>query len=222
MSGERVCARLGVGADTDAESHQRFSSLLRAAADDHTRDRVTIADLRDTFQDTAFGALIFIFAVPNVLPVSILGVSAITGLPLVLLAYQIMCGGRVPWLPPWILKRSFSRTQFQRLIDRIEPGVIRLERYLRPRLHGLFHPLCERALGAICLVLAIILFLPIPLGNMLPGVALSLAGLALIERDGIALAVSVVTAVASVVVVSGAVYAMALAAFFVAHHALGF
>lgn len=221
MSSPSGLAPLSATSEGGTQPHLRFSSLLRAAASEGASDRISISDLRDRFQDTAFGALIFIFAVPNVLPISILGISAITGLPLVLLAYQLMCGGRVPWLPPWILKRSFGRKQFQKLVDRIEPSVIWLERYLRPRLPVLFHPLSERSLGFVSLILAVILFLPIPLGNMLPGVALSLIGLALIERDGVALIVSVVTAVLSVVVVSGAVYALVVAAFFLVHKALG-
>ena len=43
----------------------------------------------------------------------------------------------------------------------------------------------ERVIGAFYLVLAVILTLPIPLGNVLPALAISIIALGMIERDGV-------------------------------------
>ena len=42
----------------------------------------------------------------------------------------------------------------------------------------------ERLIGLVCTVLALVLILPIPLGNILPAAAVSVLGLALAQRDG--------------------------------------
>ena len=70
-------------------------------------------------------------------------------------------------------------------------------------------------------MLAIVLFLPIPLGNMLPALTISIFALAILERDGLAVLIGYGLAAISLFVVSGVVYAMALSAYLLARYALG-
>jgi hypothetical protein len=71
------------------------------------------------------------------------------------------------------------------------------------------------------LVLAIVLILPIPFGNMLPGLAATLFGFALLARDGLMMALAWIMAIASLVLVAGIVWALVLAALYVISAALG-
>ena len=48
--------------------------------------------------------------------------------------------------------------------------------------------------GAICLLLAVIITLPIPLGHMVPGAAISVLALGMIERDGLAIGLGLLIA----------------------------
>jgi hypothetical protein len=50
----------------------------------------------------------------------------------------------------------------------------------------LLHPLPEQIVVAACLLLAVILFLPIPLGNIPPAFAIAAFALGILERDGVA------------------------------------
>ena len=50
--------------------------MLAEIANDPARERIAIADVRNAMGDRAFGALLFVFAVPNTLPVNAPGVSA--------------------------------------------------------------------------------------------------------------------------------------------------
>jgi hypothetical protein len=61
--------------------------------------------------------------------------------------------------------------------------------------------------GLVCLLLAIVVLLPIPLGNMLPALAISMLALGVLERDGYWIVAGLATAAASAVVVSGVVFA---------------
>ncbi len=56
---------------------------------------------------------------------------------------------------------------------------------MRPRLHLLTLGIAERVLGAVCALLAFLLILPIPLGNLLPALSILLIALGLIESDGL-------------------------------------
>ena len=183
-----------------------LSQVLHVLADDPIRERMSIGDLLAALGDRAIGALLFIFAFPNVLPTPP-GTSAILGAPLLFLAAQLAFG-RQPWLPAIITKRSMSRDDFQSLIRRISPWLARAEKLLKPRLSSLALPPMEYLIGLVCLLLATLLVLPIPLGNMLPALAISLIALGVLERDGLWVLAGMVTAGLAIVVVSGVVFAL--------------
>jgi len=182
-----------------------LSELLHGMAQQVGRERVSVRDLIDALGDRALGALLFLFAFPNVLPVPP-GTSAVLGAPLVFLAAQLMVG-RGPWLPRLLSRRSMSQADFATLVRRISPWLKRGESMLRPRLGWLARPPMEFAIGAVCLVLALVLVLPIPLGNMLPAVAISLLALAIVERDGLWVLAGLGVALVSAGVVSGVIFA---------------
>jgi len=154
----------------------------------------------------------FVFAVPNVLPTPP-GTSTLLGAPLIFLAAQLTFG-RKPWLPALISQRSMSREDFDALIRRISPWLERAEKLLKPRASVLALPPMEYFVGLVCLLLAVVLVLPIPLGNVLPALAISLMALGLLERDGVWISAGLIMAVVSMVVVSGVVFALFKAAVF--------
>ena len=185
-------------------------SMLQALAQDDSRERISIGDLLAALGDRALAALLFVFAVPNVLPVPP-GTSTILGAPLVFLAAQLAFGLR-PWLPRVIADRTMSRDDFAALVRRISPWLTRAERLLRPRAVVLVLPPMEYLVGLVCLLLAVVLVLPIPLGNMLPALAISLLALGILERDGLWILAGLAAAAVSAAVVSGVVFAMVKAA----------
>lgn len=184
---------------------RRFSAILTALAADESRERISVADIFAAMGDRAFGALMLIFALPNIIPTPP-GTSAILGAPLVFLAAQ-MTVGMTPWLPQLIARRSMLRTDFAALVLRLGPWLARAERLLTPRLVALTRGPAERLIGAVSLILAVILFLPLPLGNILPALTISLFSLAMLERDGLWVVAGLVMSVVSLVVVGSVVVA---------------
>ena len=207
-------------ADAPAHEERRLSAILAALVADGTRTRIGIGELVGAMRDRAFGVLMFIFAVPNVLPTPP-GVSSVLGAPLLLLSLQLALGRTTPWLPKFIARRSLPAAEFGAVVKRVVPWIARAEKLLKPRLGVLARPPAERLIGLVCLVLAIVLFLPIPLGNMLPALAISIFSLAILERDGVAVLIGYVLSVVSVVVVAGVFYAMVVSAIFLLKHAVG-
>ena len=78
---------------------------------------------------------------------------------------------------------------------------------MRPRLRFVSNGVSQRLVGGLCLILAIVLMLPIPLGNMLPPFAICLLALGVLEQDGVWMLAGPLAAVAAIVVVWGVFYA---------------
>ena len=191
----------------------RLSDIVKSINGD---EDMTIGQLVDSLGERAFGALMFIFAVPNIIPTPP-GTSAILGLPLVILTWQVMIGRQSLWLPALVRQRRISRDMMQTFVSKVTPVMIRLERVLRPRLNLIAGSnAAERAIGLVAFPLSLILFLPIPFGNMLPAAAIACLALGLAERDGLAVAAGYVLSLLSVAVlaaISSALY-IAVVAFF--------
>ena len=135
------------------------------------------------------------------LPVPAPGISVLFGVPLIVISVQLALGYRRAWLPARLARRSVSRSAFLAIVDRMLPTLRRLERIVRPRAGWLAGPWTRVPVGIICLVLAIIITLPVPLGHVVPGTAISLLALGLIQRDGVAIALGIVTAVLGLAIV---------------------
>ena len=195
------------------EKPHRLSDIIRSI---DTREDMTIGQLADSLGDRAFGALMFIFAVPNALPMPP-GTSAILGLPLVILTWQVLVGRHSLWLPKLVRDRRISREMLERFVSKVTPIMARLERILKPRLGFLVtSDVAERMIGLVTFPLALILFLPIPFGNIPPAAAIACLALGLAERDGLAVAVGYALALASTAIlaaVSSALY-VGVVAFF--------
>ncbi|WP_099864262.1 exopolysaccharide biosynthesis protein [Pararhizobium haloflavum] len=189
-----------------------FSEILADLANDEDRERISVGDLLIAMGDRAFGALMLVFALPNVIPTPP-GTSAILGAPLVFLAAQMMFGQR-PWLPKVIAARSMTRVDFAALVDRLGPWLARAEKLLKPRLSALTVQPAENVIGLLCLIMAIILVLPIPLGNILPALAISMFAFAILERDGVWVILGTSVFALTLFVVGGVVYALFKAAVF--------
>lgn len=168
---------------SETEHAPRISEILDAIAGSK-RKTVSVQDVLEAFGDRAFGALLFVFAAPVALPMPP-GVSAILGAPLLFITAQLMVGRRTLWLPRALAERTMTRADFVALMGKVSPYLTWLERRLKPRFTYLYNPWLDRVTCLICLVLAIIIFLPIPFGNMLPALALSAFGLGVAERDGV-------------------------------------
>lgn len=201
------------------EGADKLSEILVSIAQTQDRDRISIGDLLVALHRRALGALLFIFAVPTALPMPP-GVSAVVGAPLLFLSAQLALGMR-PWLPKFITDRSLSRVDFEKVVTTTAPWLARAENIMRPRLELVAQGPAVHVIGLVALVMSIVLFLPIPLGNMLPSLAICIMALGVLERDGVWVLIGLATAIVSVIIVWGVMWALLFAALFVLSNLLG-
>jgi hypothetical protein len=139
-----------------------------------------------------FGLLTIVALVP--------GSTYFTGAPLVLASAQMIVGRRDLWLPERIRTAEIRTAHLAALNERVRRPMRRLERMLAPRLGWVFAGAPGIAAALICLVLSVTVFLPIPLGNLLPGLAIALFAVAVLARDGLLAIFAVATGILSIAV----------------------
>jgi hypothetical protein len=168
--------------------------------------RVTLGDCVSVLRERAFGSFMLILSLPNILPLP-WGAATILGIPMVLIASQMMLGRRALWLPGWLLRLGADQAVVAKVLDRALPRLRRMERWLRPRVAVLSSAPAERVIGALCIFLCFVLVLPVPLLGWFPAFALVALSLGLVERDGAVLLVGfglcVLSACAALVALAG-------------------
>ncbi|MGI4817280.1 MAG: exopolysaccharide biosynthesis protein [Janthinobacterium lividum] len=100
-------------------------------------------------------------------------------------------------LPRWLRRRLLStkRSGFRGWLNRkvaVRPDsatpisvMRRVEKLTRPRYPMLTGEVADVLIGVSCIFLAIMMALPVPGGDMLPGFALALFGMGVLQRDGL-------------------------------------
>jgi hypothetical protein len=164
----------------------RTSHILSLLAENTQGDGdISINEILGLLGERAFGLGILVFSLPNSLPIpSPPGFSTITGIPIILLGLQMAFGRKTPWLPRRIGNYKIARSKFAEFLVKALPYIQKVERLLHPRLHFMHSKFAERIIGVIFLAFGVILSMPIPFANFLPGLSMSLVALGLIELDG--------------------------------------
>ena len=184
----------------------RLSDLLASYAATETGDRVTLGDIVQLLGNRSIGGLLLVLALPMALPVPAPGISAVFGIPLIFVSAQLILGRRQAWLPQTLASRSIPRDRFVEIIKRILPVLQRLEQVVKPRAVWLCGRWATIPIGIVSVILAAIITLPVPFGNVVPGMAVALFALGLVEHDGWAIAFGLVTSVLAVIIILAALF----------------
>ena len=178
-----------------AEPSGELSCMLQTLAD-NAQERVSVNQICDALGNRSFGAFLLVFCLPNLVPLPP-GSSAILGIPLVIIAFQILAGHSKIWLPQPLANYSLAGASFKGMIAKINPHLKRGERLIKPRCWPLSQIFGDRVFGIFALILAIVVTIPIPLGNWPPAFALAFLAAAYIKKDGVFLAVGAILGIAS-------------------------
>ena len=180
---------------TSEETRRPVSAILNGIAQ-HEADRISMGELTERFGGRAMGALLFVFGLACMLPLPP-GGTTIFGIPLLFLAPQLVFGAEAPWLPQRVRQRTIAVSDLKSGLPRLVGWLRRVEAVSKPRLVFLFSPWGQRAIGLVCALLALVLILPIPLGNILPALAVTVLSFSLIQRDGVIALVGYALAITS-------------------------
>lgn len=162
----------------------RTSEVLQQVLVDETKTEISLGELMEQLGERAFGFMLFILAFPNCLPMPP-GFSTITGVPMLWLAFQKLRGKHHPQFPKTLADRKFPRAPLAKAVKTILPALNWLEKLSRPRWLWLADGKAELVITSIMLAMALVLMLPIPLGNFPQAFAIAIMAFGLIETDGV-------------------------------------
>ncbi len=158
---------------------------------------LTLDEVVEAFGDRGIGALILVLSLMALFPWPP-GGKAVFAAPIILLAVELATQRNEVWLPRWLLKASLNRSAYRNATSRLIRPIRFVENLTRPRLTLFTGPVSEIIMGVICVILASIMALPVPFGDMLPGLALIFFALGIMQKDGVAVLLGVAGTVVTV------------------------
>jgi hypothetical protein len=163
----------------------RISDILRRLRDTAAHgDTVSVGHILHIFGMRGFAFLLLTLALLNIVIFMVPFVSLLFGLPMVILAAQMVLGVQTPIFPSALRHRTVPAAALTRGLSVAIEGLEKIERYIKPRLGFLSAPELYRVHGFVAMVLAVMVTLPIPVVNVPPSIALALLGIGMLQRDG--------------------------------------
>ncbi|MEJ0060165.1 MAG: exopolysaccharide biosynthesis protein [Terricaulis sp.] len=174
------------------------SAVLEELVEAFPNERISVGELIDQLDSRAHGVLLLILALPMCIP-NVPGISTIFGFLMLAPALQLAFGQRKLWLPRQARNWSFRREGLRRALHAAIPTLKRLEFLIRPRLSFLTRWPVTSYVGVQSLLMALVLILPIWGANWPPGITVALTALALLQRDGVLMLLTIPCALGSLV-----------------------
>lgn len=183
------------GATTDRG--RPASELLEDLIDTFPGEEVSVGQLIDRLDSRAHGMLLLVLALPMCVP-NVPGISTIFGVLMLAPALQMVFGSRRLAVPQRVREWRISGDALRRTFHLAIPSLKRVEYLIKPRWSRLTRFPITIIVGLQTLLMALVLILPIPFANWPPGMTVAMTALALLQRDGILMLLTIPAAIASV------------------------
>jgi hypothetical protein len=168
----------------------KLSATLQAILANHVNQPLKISTLLEYTGEQGFGAILGFLTLPMVIPIPIplAGLSTLMGAGVILMGVQFALGSQKPRLPSRISRIQLQPSVSQGLLQNLNRVLRPLERLAKPRLTSIPRKLVHRRLIGLCLIWNAILMglpLPIPFTNIVPGYAILILAIGILEEDGL-------------------------------------
>ena len=176
-------------ASPDPAEKERLSEALQRLWEVAAGGPLTIREMIAVMHGRGLLMMVVLICLPFLAPVTIPGISVPFGLAISLCGIRIAFGQK-PWLPGFVLDRRISFAVLEKIVRFGCRIAEKLEKIVRPRLALVFDaPGMTMLTGLAIAAAGICLSLPIPppflLTNTIPGSAIVLLCIGLMERDGV-------------------------------------
>jgi hypothetical protein len=180
----------------------KTSAAVASLARQAEGEDVSLGAILVALGNRGFGIFMILFALPNA---AIPGLSFLLGAPVLIFALQLAAGRSEIWLPGILGRRVLPAALFAKIAAQTEKFLIWAERRVQPRWSWLVSRKAARLLGLYIALVTIFLMTPVPFGNALPALGISLMSAGLIEKDGKAAAAGIVLGFLGVCYIAAAV-----------------
>jgi len=182
------------------------SAVLQRLHDEVPASNFTFGWLMHSLRKRSFGIIMLLLALVAIAP------GLVAGLLLMIPAFQMIAGKPALVFPRRIATRSLPTKHLAAVVQRSLPVLRYLEKVVHPRWHTPLEA-TKRLVGTIVVVLsATLVFIPIPLSNIVPALVIALISLAYLEEDGVLLSIALLAAVIVLAVATAAIWRMVVGA----------
>lgn len=168
--------------------HIRLHEAAEALRAETAAEDIPLQQLADAHGRAAIGTLMALLAMPCVLPIP--GVGTALGWGILALAVALWRGHQEVALPSRVAQLTLPRVFAQKVLRVLARFYGLASVWSRERLGHWLAPKAARWLAPNLGLMAVLIILPIPFGNVLPAVSVVLLGLGLAFRDGLAVLLS--------------------------------
>ena len=180
-----------------ADEGRAASELLDDLVAAFPGEKTSVGALIDQLDSRAHGVLLLVLALPMCIP-NVPGISTIFGVLMLAPALQLVMGSRRLWVPQRVRRWEVESAPLRRTLRTAIPTLRRVEYLIKPRWSRLTRFPITILVGLQTLLMALILILPIPFANWPPGMTVAITSLALLQRDGVLMLLTIPAAIASV------------------------
>ncbi len=165
-------------------SPRTFLQSIELMAEEAPEEGFSLRMIFDRLDERAFGAALFILALPCCIPF-LYGVPQVVSLPMMVLAGQMVAGREEPWLPQKFGQRMIDKKGLTRTAKGGRKWFGWLEKIARPRFTFLMGARGERIIGLFLVFFCASILVPLPSTNTVPGFGVAIVAFGLMARDGI-------------------------------------
>ncbi|MBO3759433.1 exopolysaccharide biosynthesis protein [Ciceribacter sp. L1K22] len=162
------------------------------------KGRATLGQLLTGLGDHQTALVLAVFSLPAIIPTPGIPAGMIFGTALAILSLQMVAGSPEFALPGRLSRVGVPRNLVLGMASGGARTLARIDGWLKPRWRGLADAGALRPLGLVVFLMGVLIALPIPFGNVLPGLSVLMIALGLAERDGMAVGAGLLLAVLSV------------------------
>jgi hypothetical protein len=173
------------------------SALLDDLVEAFPGESVSVGELIDRLDSRAHGMLLLVLALPMCVP-NVPGISTIFGLLMLAPALQLMFGSRRLLVPERVRAWRVDCGALRRTLQVASPPLKRIEYLIKPRWSRLTRWPFTIYIGLQTLVMALVLILPVWGANLPPGVTVAFTAVALLQRDGMLMLLTIPAALGSI------------------------
>lgn len=165
-----------------------LEDVLKTAAENADGDKVTVGELLTYYGDRSFGPILTFLGLIVVVPPigAIPGLPAVIGVVVLLFSLQMLFGRRHVWAPRLLKNRSISKDALIAAYQKSKGVLARIDRLITERLTWATSGAATIIVAALVSLMALIM-IPlelVPFAVGVPGLAITVFGVALIARDG--------------------------------------
>lgn len=173
-----------------------IADRLRDAAGNGETLRLSLRELLRLHGDASGAVLLMLMALLSTMPIA--GAGTVLSMGIFALAWAWLRGRDTLRVPDPLGRLTLNERWSRRCLHGLAWTYERAHRWLRPRWQALSHARARFWWAWWMALMAALIFLPLPLGNVLPGTSLMLLSLGWLFRDGVALLLSAAAGAAGV------------------------